>query len=77
MINKENTLSNLTEDEFLNLFSKKINYVMAFSSKHARELIIEDNVERIKSSIAKFSIIQTSSEMRGEYYDLFFCQILR
>lgn len=77
MINKENTVSNLTEDEFLNLFSKKINYVMAFSSKHITELIIENDVERIKSSIAKFSVIQTSSEMRAEYYDLFFCQIMR
>ena len=50
---------------------------MAFSSKHTRELIIENDTNLIKSSIAKFSIIQASSEMRAEYYDLFFCQIMR
>lgn len=77
LINKEDPNSNLTEDEFLNLFTKKINYVMAFSSKHTRELIIENDTNLIKSSIAKFSIIQASSEMRAEYYDLFFCQIMR
>lgn len=66
-----------TENAFLKLFSKKINYVMAFSSTNKKELIIENNVSKIRSSIAKFSIIQTSSEMRAEYYDLFFTQIRR
>lgn len=77
IIKKQNNDLDITEENFLNLFSKKINYVMAFSSKHVRELIIENNIERIKSSIAKFSVIQASSEMRADYYDLFFCQIKR
>lgn len=77
LVNKENSESDLTEDVFLGLFTKKINYVMAFSSKHVTELIIENDIDRIKSSIAKFSTIQASSEMRAEYYDLFFYQIKR
>jgi hypothetical protein len=39
--------------------------------------MIENNLEKIKSSIAKFSVIQSSSEMRAEYYDLYFTQINR
>ncbi|WP_291117447.1 DUF6119 family protein [Empedobacter sp. UBA7248] len=77
MIKKDKLDQNLSEDDFLNLFTKKISYVMAFTSKHITELNIIDEVEQIKSSIAKFSVIQASSEMRAEYYDLFFCQINR
>ena len=77
LMNKENTEQNLSEEDFISLFTKKINYVMAFSSKHTTELNIENDVDRIKSSIAKFSVIQASSEMRAEYYDLFFHQIKR
>lgn len=74
---KKNGKMKLTENAFLKLFSKKINYVMAFSSTNKKEIIIENNINKIRSSIAKFSIIQTSSEMRAEYYDLFFTQIRR
>lgn len=67
----------MSERTFLKLFSKKINYVMAFSSTNKKELIIQDNLKKMRSSIAKFSVIQTSSEMRADYYDLFFTQIRR
>lgn len=77
LIKKDNNNSNLTESEFLGLFTKNINYVMAFSSDHSTEMIIENGIDRIKSSIAKFSTIQASSEMRADYYNLFFCQIRR
>lgn len=76
-IEKKNNVKNITQSEFIKLFSKKINYVMAFTSDSKKEVIIENNLDKIKSSIAKFSIIQSSSEMRGEYYDLFFTQINR
>lgn len=76
-IEKKNNIKNITQSEFIKLFSKKINYVMAFTSDNVKEIVIENNIEKIKSSIAKFSIIQSSSEMRGEYYDLFFTQIRR
>lgn len=76
-IEKKNNTKNITQSEFIKLFSKKINYVMAFTSDNKKEIIIENNINKIKSSIAKFSIIQSSSEMRGEYYDLYFTQIIR
>lgn len=74
---KKNNFKDLSQSDFLKLFSLKINYVMAFTSDTTKEIIIEDNVNKVKSSIAKFSVIQSSSEMRGEYYDLFFSQIKR
>lgn len=74
---KKNNSKSLTLIEFIKLFEKKINYVMAFTSDHKNEILIEDNVSKIKSSIAKFSVIQSSSEMRADYYDLFFTQIPR
>lgn len=76
-IQKKNNTKNITQSEFIKLFEKKINYVMAFTSDNKNEIIIENNVGKVKSSIAKFSIIQSSSEMRGEYYDLYFKQIFR
>lgn len=77
-IEKKNNVKNITQSEFIKLFTqKKINYVMAFTSDNKKEIVIENNIDKIKSSIAKFSIIQSSSEMRGEYYDLFFTQIKR
>ncbi|MGD1317843.1 DUF6119 family protein [Chryseobacterium sp. 2R14A] len=76
MIKKDES-KQITEKTFLKLFSKKINYIMAFSSTNKNEILIQNNVKKIRSSIAKFSVIQTSSEMRSEYYDLFFAQIRR
>ena len=76
-IQKKNNTKKISQAEFIKLFSKKINYVMAFTSDNKTEIVIENNMSKIKSSIAKFSIIQSSSEMRGEYYDLFFTQIKR
>ncbi|MFH7014664.1 DUF6119 family protein [Flavobacterium sp. FlaQc-47] len=76
-IQKKNNIKNLSQSEFIKLFSKKINYIMAFTSDNKNEITIENNISKIKSSIAKFSIIQSSSEMRAEYYDLYFAQILR
>lgn len=73
MKKKQNNLINSFED-FVKLFDKNIKYVMAFSNNEGEELI-EDKVSKIKSSIAKFSVIQTSSEMRANYFELFFAQI--
>lgn len=74
LLNKNDRSPSLKYDEFLKLFEKKINYIMAFSNTNSDSLI-EDNVKNVKSSIAKFSIIQSSSEMRSNYYELFFAQI--
>ena len=47
---------------------------MAFSNDNSNDLV-EDKLQKIKSSIAKFSVIQTSSEMRANYYELLFAQV--
>lgn len=63
-----------TFEDFLMLFEKNIKYVMAFSNTNSNNLV-EKDMSKIKSSIAKFSVIQTLSEMRVNYFDLFFVQI--
>jgi hypothetical protein len=49
----------ITEKDFLNLFSRKINYVLAFTSTLKDYTPIFDNLRNVKSNIAKFSIIQS------------------
>jgi uncharacterized protein (TIGR04141 family) len=70
---KQNNNINTFED-FIELFDKNIKYVMAFSNEKSNQPI-EENIKKIRSSIAKFSIIQTSSEMKTYYYELLFAQI--
>lgn len=70
---KQNNNINSFED-FIKLFDKNIKYVMAFSNEKSNQPI-EENINKIRSSIAKFSIIQTSSEMKTYYYELLFAQI--
>jgi uncharacterized protein (TIGR04141 family) len=74
LIKKKQTNDINSFDEFIKLFDKNIKYVMAFSNNSSNELI-EDRMTKVKSSIAKFSVIQTSSEMRTNYYELLFTQI--
>lgn len=78
LVSKERNIDSLTQDEFLSLFTeRKINYIIAFSSQLSDDLLIEDNIERYESNIARFSLIQCSGEMRANYYDLFSHQIRR
>ncbi|MGX7667972.1 DUF6119 family protein [Flavobacterium pedocola] len=74
LIKKKQSNSIDSEKKFLELFDKNIKYVMAFSNDNSAKAI-EDNIAKAKSSIAKFSIIQTSSEMRSNYFELLFTQI--
>lgn len=74
LVKKKQNNSVNSFDEFLKLFDKNIKYIMAFSNENSNDLI-ENTIPKIKSSIAKFSIIQTSSEMRANYYELLFAQI--
>lgn len=73
VLKKQNNNINTFED-FMSLFDRNIKYVMAFSNEKSNQPI-EENIAKVKSSIAKFSIIQTSSEMRSDYYELLFTQI--
>jgi hypothetical protein len=74
LIKKKQGNSINSVDEFLKLFQKNIKYVMAFSNNNSNNAV-EDEISKIKSSIAKFSVIQTSSEMRSNYFELLFTQI--
>lgn len=61
---------------FLSLFNKKIKYVLAYTSHLNSDDDISENLGKYKSTIAKYSIIECSSEMRINYYDLHTFQIL-
>ena len=74
LIKKNHGNSIDTFEKFISLFELNIKYIMAFSNDRSN-LAVEDQIEKIKSSIAKFSVIQTSSEMRANYFELLFAQI--
>lgn len=74
---KQRNVNNLTVDEFKNLFEKRISYIFAFTSHLKEDLIVEENIEKFDSNIARFSLVQCSSEMRANYYDMFNYQIKR
>ena len=74
---KRGNVNNLTVDEFKNLFERKISYVFAFTSHLKEDLIVEENIEKFDSNIARFSLIQCSSEMRANYFDMLNYQIKR
>ncbi|MCY1719192.1 TIGR04141 family sporadically distributed protein [Prolixibacteraceae bacterium Z1-6] len=74
---KRGTVDGLSFDDFKKLFEKKIIYVLAFTSHLKEDLIVEDNIEKFDSNIARFSLVQCSSEMRANYFDMLNYQIKR
>lgn len=71
-------LKGLSSDGFKRLFTtRKINYVLAFCSHLKDDFAIEQQIERFKSNIARFSLIQCSSDMRQSYFELYVRQIMR
>ncbi len=77
LINKGYNINNLTLDEFKSLFNKRKKYVIAFTSHLKKDLEVKSNIDKFSSNIARFSLIQCSSEMRANYYDLLTYQIPR
>jgi hypothetical protein len=77
LINKGKNIDNLSLSEFKDLFNKKITYVLAFTSHLKEDLSVLDNVDKFKSNIARYSLIQCSGEMRAYYYDMQTFQIRR
>lgn len=76
--NKEEIeLGGLSQEDFLNLFNKRIIYVLAFASQLGSDLKVLDNIDKYNSNIARHSLIQCSAQMRAEYYDLLNCQIMK
>jgi hypothetical protein len=56
--------------DFRNRFNKEIIYVMAFNSDLVGHRRIIDNLENIRSNIAKFCLVQGVKEMQSAHYPL-------
>lgn len=69
------SISPITESDFINLFNKKINYVLAFTSTLQNNKTIFESLKEVKSNIAKFSFIQCVRDMKSESYPLLVCEI--
>lgn len=65
----------ITQVEFINLFDRKVNYVLAFTSTLKNYKPIFNNIKEVKSNIAKFSLIQCVRDMKSETYPLSICEI--
>lgn len=77
VIEKGLSTNSLTLTDFINLFDKRIVFVLAFTSHLKDDLLVEDNIDSFTSNIAKFSLIQCSSDLRADYFDLLVHQIRR
>ncbi len=78
LLQKGRNYNHLNLADFIKLFEeKKKTFVLAFTSQLASDAIVEDNLDLYQSNIAKFSLIECSSEMRIKYYDMEILQILR
>ncbi|TRX22041.1 TIGR04141 family sporadically distributed protein [Flavobacterium franklandianum] len=77
LVAKQHNIDNLSLQEFKNLFNRKISYVLAFTSHLKEDLKVESNLDKFTSNIARFSLIQCSSDMRTNYYNLLTYQIKR
>lgn len=67
----------LAIEEFSRKFDKEIIYVMAFKSELSNNQNIISNIDRIRSNIAKFSLIQTMREMQSQNFPLRIFEISR
>jgi len=77
LIEKHYNIDGLSLEEFKKLFDKNITYVLGFTSHLVEDLKVEDNIDKFDSNIARFSLIQCSSEIRANYYNMLTCQIKR
>ncbi|QEM12596.1 DUF6119 family protein [Mucilaginibacter rubeus] len=77
LLDKGFYLNDLDLTGFKALFKKTINYVLAVNSTLSEDLLIEENMNRYDSNIARFSLIQCSNEMNTSYYPLLTYQIPR
>ncbi|WP_305952306.1 DUF6119 family protein [Emticicia oligotrophica] len=73
---KSQNLSKYTFQEFKDLFiNKQITYVFAFTSQFDKDYLVEENIERYTSNIAKYSLIKCTKDMITNNFDLNICQI--
>ena len=69
------TCSQYSFQEFKDLFSRKIIYVFAFTSQFDTDDLVEDNIDKYKSNIARYSLIKCTKDMITNSFDLNICQI--
>ncbi len=74
---KKRSVDGLSLDEFKDLFDKKITFVLAFTSHLKKDLEVLTNIDSFDSNIARYSLIQCSSEMRANYFPMLTHQIMR
>lgn len=77
LVEKGLSTNSLSISEFIKLFDRRIVFVLAFTSHLKEDLLVEDNIDRFTSNIAKFSLVQCSSDLRADYFDLVVHQIRR
>jgi hypothetical protein len=71
-------VNGLDQESFYNMFiMKKPIYVFATASQLSEDLLIEDNIGKYDSNIARFSLVTCSAEMQTTYFELRTCQIER
>jgi hypothetical protein len=79
--NKEINLNRIIDKaNFLSKFiigGKNIVYVMAFKSNLANNVNIKDNINRVQSNIAKYSLIQCVRDMNTTNYPIKIVEIMR
>lgn len=76
LIKKEDgRINDINWDDFLELFNKKIVFVLAFASFNKKKRKVFKQVELFTSNIAKFSIVETVKEMRDQEYQLLIKEI--
>ncbi|MDM8173172.1 TIGR04141 family sporadically distributed protein [Olivibacter sp. 47] len=73
---KNRNVNGLTKEEFAALFSKNITYILAVTSHLKDDCVIEENIDKFESNIARFSLVTCSSDIRN-YFEMLTYQIHR
>ena len=68
--NKRDTSNHIDLNSFKTKFRKEIVYVLAFNSQLANNIVVRDNISRIRSNIGKFSLIQCVRDMQSYNFPL-------
>ena len=68
----------MTKEVFIDALQKKrIHFVFAFTNSPSLDFMIEDNLEKMQSNIAKYSLIECNTNLIQIGYSIYFKQILK
>lgn len=73
---KNMDVNGLTMEEFAALFTRNITYILAVTSHLKDDCVIEENIDKFNSNIARFSLVTCSTDIRN-YYEMLAYQIPR